>query len=73
MDENRWALRVTEWKPNWSKNVSRAAGRPKRRWGDDIASFLIENNEPGDFLIAARRWIELEDGYAKLTCAKARP
>ena len=76
MNEDQWALKAAEWKPYWSKNVCRNAGRPKRRWSDDIASFLIDNDKPCDLLVAARdvaMWTELEDAYAKLPCANARP
>ena len=33
MDNNRWAKKTTEWRP---REGSRAKGRPKRRWRDEI-------------------------------------
>ena len=33
MKDNRWTRRITEWTP---RNGSRAPGRPKTRWRDDI-------------------------------------
>ena len=33
MENNRWAKRTTEW---WPREGSRARGRPKRRWRDEI-------------------------------------
>ena len=40
MDTCRWAAQIAEWKPHWQAQVARKAGRPKRRWSDDITSFL---------------------------------
>ena len=36
-DDNRWTRRVTEWQP---RNGKRTRGRQKRRWRDDLTTYM---------------------------------
>ena len=58
MQDNRWTKRLTEWQPRTGK---RKVGRPKRRWRDDLTSYLgtTWTTEAQD----RRSWQLLEEGY----------
>ena len=36
-DDNRWTRMVTEWQP---RNGKRTRGRKKRRWRDDLTTYM---------------------------------
>ena len=59
-DDNRWTKRLTEWQPRTGK---RRRGRQKRRWRDDLTSYLgttwareAQNRS---------KWKLLEEGYIR--------
>ena len=57
MKDNRWTIRSTEWQ---AEGV-RSAGRPKRRWRDDI----VGQQEAVEMRTAKdrERWKTLAEGY----------
>lgn len=64
MKDNRWTKRLMEWKPRTGK---RRGGRQKRRWRDDITSYM-------DTRAAADRktWKDHEEGYIQQWIDKPR-
>ena len=57
-EDNRWTKRITEWQPRTGK---RKRGRQKRRWRDDITSYLGTT-----WTRIARdrdKWVMLQEGY----------
>ena len=66
-DPERWAARAAAWNPVWHLKASRPAGRPKRRWAQDIVDFLGPQC-PSGWLQAAKNesfWDSHEDAYTK--------
>jgi hypothetical protein len=65
--DNRWTKRITEWQPRTGK---RRRGRQKRRWRDDITSYLgstwTRQAQDRD------RWKLLEEGYIQQWMQKPR-
>ena len=61
MQDNKWTKRVTDWQPRSGK---RRRGRQKRRWRDDLTSYLgtTWTRDAQD----RRRWQLLEEGYIQL-------
>ena len=57
-DDNRWTRRVTEWQP---RNGKRTRGRQKRRWRDDLTTYM----GPTWTRLAQDRqiWQNHEEGY----------
>ena len=57
-DDNRWTQRLTEWQPRTGK---RRRGRQKRRWRDDITTYLgttwARNTKD------RKEWKHHEEGY----------
>ena len=55
---NRWTRRITEWQP---RNGKRARGRQKRRWHDNLATYM----DPTWTRIAqdCQTWQNHEEGY----------
>ena len=57
-EDNRWTKRLTEWQP---RNGKRCRGRQKRRWRDDITSYI---GSTWTRMAKDRRWWQNhEEGY----------
>ena len=61
MNDNIWTQRTTEWQPRTGR---RKRGRQKRRWRDDITSYM--NTSAWARVAKDRnRWKMLEEGYTQ--------
>ena len=65
MNDNRWTVRLNEWRPRTGK---RSSGRPARRWRDDIQEYAREVANADVWSRAAKDrklWKGLEEGFAR--------
>ena len=79
----RWLKKAAEWNPELSTKykTSRAIGRPKKRWEDDINNFLKQELDGDDDPIELsnqlnkiwtelardrKRWTQLEETYTMI-------
>eukprot|EP00973_Karenia_brevis_P015702 2148627-Karenia_brevis.AAC.1 len=72
---NHWAGIAIKWTPEAqgrNRAKGRSAGRPKKRWADDIQQYLT-NSGYGDWMDVAQdkeQWDNLEDEFVKTYASK---
>ena len=67
MSSDRWAQRAASWTPEWNQ-ACRKQARPRKRWEDDIKTFLANKGMTADWkeLACTPVWPELEAEYLEL-------
>ena len=63
IDADRWSRIVAEWEPENTNNCTRSQGRPRRRWADDIHSFLATKGFHGSWDAFPGHWHDLEKEF----------